>query len=173
MVWLRSIGMDRWLLEQVERGACVVGVCGGFQLLGNEIVDSDGVESSLPAVRGLGLLPVETRLAREKTTRTLTATTPSGVSFEGYEIHMGVTTIKAAEEPFAVLEDGTRDGVRRPHAIGTYLHGALENRAVMEELLGRPLPDDDVNNKYIQYDRLADWFAEHVEHDLFFREYVD
>ena len=84
-----------------------------------------------------------------------------------------MTTIKAAEEPFAVLEDGTRDGVRRPHAIGTYLHGAFENRAVMEELLGRPLPDDDVNNKYIQYDRLADWFAEHVEQDLFFREYVD
>ena len=172
MLWLRSLGMDRWLLEHVRRGGRVVGVCGGFQMLGEEIVDSDGVESEVPSVRGLGMLPVTTRLAREKTTRNVRARTPSGIQFEGYEIHMGVTVTRDEGEPFAVLEDGTRDGVRLSHAIGTYLHGAFENRAVMEELLGRPLPDDD-GDKSIQYDRLADWFAEHVEHDLFFREYVD
>ena len=65
MLWLRSSGMERWLLGQVERGARVVGVCGGFQMLGEEIVDPHGVESPVRAVRGIGLLPAR-RISRVK-----------------------------------------------------------------------------------------------------------
>ncbi len=75
-------------------------------------------------------------------------------------------------EPFAVLEDGTRDGIRLPNAIGTYLHGSFESRDVIEELLGHPVSDSH-GGKRLQYDRLADWFAEHVEYDVLLREYLE
>ncbi len=173
MAWLRARGLDRWLSDQMERGSRIVGVCGGFQMMGDAIHDPEGLESDTASVRGLGFLPVTTELAPDKTTRTVRARTPSGLSFDAYEIHMGVTSIdEDGSEPFAVLEDGTRDGIRRPQAIGTYLHGAFENMEVIEELLGHALVDGVAGEKATHYDRLADWFAEYVEHDVFFTEYV-
>ncbi len=173
IAWLRARGLDRWVLDQMDRGSRIVGVCGGFQMMGEAIHDPDRLESNSGSTRGLGLLPVTTRLAREKTTRTVTARTPSGLSFEAYEIHMGVSSIdEDGSEPFALLDDGTRDGIRRGDAIGTYLHGAFENQGVIEELLRHPVPDFH-GGKEFQYDRLADWFAEHVEHDVFLREYLE
>ncbi len=171
MHWLRARGFESWLLARVEQGAKLIGVCGGFQMLGDRIVDPDGVESSSASVRGLGLLPVETRLAREKTTRAVTARTPSGVEFQAYEIHMGVTTAQKEHDPFAITERGHADGVRTPGVLGTYLHGALENKAVLEEVIGRALPAIPENTKESQYDRLAQWFAEHVNEEIFTREY--
>ena len=173
MAWLRARGLDSWLSDQMNHGSRIVGVCGGFQMMGRAIHDPDGMESTVGSMDGLGFLPVTTRLAREKTTRTVTARTPSGLSFEAYEIHMGVTSIEEDGcEPFALLEDGTRDGMRRGRAIGTYLHGAFESQGVIEELLGHPVPDSN-GGKQFQYDRLADWFAAHVETDVFLREYVE
>ena len=173
MCWLRTAGFEPWLLAQVEKGARLVGVCGGFQMLGEQITDPDGVESAAGSVRGLGLAPLETRLAREKTTRAVSARTSSGIGFQAYEIHVGVTTAKVPQLPFATLEDGTADGIRTSRVVGTYLHGALENKAVMEELLGTVLPDTPVCNKDTQYDRLADWFAEHVNQEVLFKEYLN
>lgn len=172
MRWLRAAGFEQWLFQQVEEGAKLVGVCGGFQMLGQEVTDPDHVESAEGSVRGLGLLPVETRLATEKTTRSVSARTPSGIAFQAYEIHMGVTTAKNSQPPFAILEDGTADGIRSANVIGTYLHGAFENREVMEEVLGTALPDTPHVNKDNQYDRLAEWFAEHVNQEILFREYL-
>ena len=71
----------------------------------------------------------------------------------------------------ATLDDGTADGVRHSRLVGTYLHGALENKAVLEELLERTLPDTPLSNKAAQYDRLADWFAENVNQEVLFKEY--
>jgi adenosylcobyric acid synthase len=172
MTWLRAAGFEPWLLAQVEKGAKLIGVCGGFQMLGEEISDPDGVESAAGSVRGLGLLPVQTRLAREKTTRPVSARTPSGIAFQSYEIHMGVTASKDPQPPFAILDDGTPDGIRNSKIVGTYLHGALENKAVLEELLGKSLPDTPIRNKEAQYDRLAEWFAEHVNQEVLLKEYL-
>ncbi len=173
MAWLRARGLDSWLSDQMNHGSRIVGVCGGFQMMGKTIHDPDGLESNVGSTEGLGFLPVTTRLDREKTTRTVGARTPSGLSFEAYEIHMGVTSIEGdGSEPFAVLEDGTRDGMRRGQVIGTYLHGAFENQRVLEELLGHRLPDFQ-GGKQLQYDRLADWFGDHVVHDVFVREYIE
>jgi adenosylcobyric acid synthase len=171
MLWLRSSGMERWLVDQVRRGARVIGVCGGFQMLGEEIVDPHGVESPMGSVRGIGLLPGRTHLMREKITRAVKAHTPAGTWFEAYEIHMGVTVLEHGRPPFAVLADGVQDGIRLPQIIGTYLHGAFENKAVLEEILGYSLPGEPVRSKDAEYDRLADWFAEHVNHDVLAREY--
>jgi adenosylcobyric acid synthase len=171
MNWLRTKGFEPWLLSQIEKGSRVIGICGGFQMLGQQIIDPDGVESSSGSVRGLGLLPVETRLAREKTTRVVSARTPSGIEFQAYEIHMGVTTGTDSRDPFAIVEGGRPDGLRTPKIVGTYLHGALENKAVLEELVEVVLPDVGAT-KDAQYDRLADWFSTHVNNDVFSREYL-
>jgi len=172
MHWLRARGFEPWLLARVEQGTKLIGVCGGFQMLGERIVDPDGVESSSPSVRGLGLVPVETRLAREKTTRAVKARTPSGVEFQAYEIHMGVTTGVKEHDPFAVTDGGHVDGIRTSRVIGTYLHGALENKAVLEEVIGKALPAAAARTKDSQYDRLAEWFAEHVNEEIFAEEYL-
>jgi adenosylcobyric acid synthase len=172
MRWLRDRGFEPWLLARVEQGTKVIGVCGGFQMLGKRIVDPDRVESSSASVRGLGLLPVETYLAREKTTRAVKARTPSGVEFQAYEIHMGVTTAEKEYEPFAITDRGYADGIRTPRVLGTYLHGALENKAVLEEVIGRTLPSIAGETKDSQYDRLADWFVEHVNEELLATEYL-
>jgi adenosylcobyric acid synthase len=136
-------------------------------MLGRTIRDPDGMESSAGEAEGLGLLPAVTQLAREKQARAVTATTPGGVRFGGYEIHLGVTTVDRSDEvvPFARLAGdgpGGIDGVRRGGVIGTYLHGAFENPGVCAEVFGIDAPS--AMPKSGQYQRLAAWFGQHARH---------
>jgi adenosylcobyric acid synthase len=158
--WLRDVGLDDWIHGQRRRGATVVGICGGFQMLGRSIHDPWAVESTAGSAKGLGLLPVETVLAATKTTAVRTATTRRGVRFRGYEIHVGVTTVDAPVEPFARLDDGRMDGACVPGVVGTYLHGALESAEVCTEVFGVPV--DEPAPKRAHYERLADWFEDHA-----------
>jgi adenosylcobyric acid synthase len=157
LAWLREHGLDRWVREQHQGGATIIGICGGFQMLGDAIQDPEGVESFAgDSVRGLGLLRADTVLWPDKTTSVVAAATPAGTQFSAYEIHAGVTMVMTEAEPFATLEDGTPEGVRGRRVIGTYLHGALENAAVCSEIFGidvTPAP-----TKESEYRRLADWF---------------
>jgi adenosylcobyric acid synthase len=172
MTWLRSSGLADWLLQQYREGSTIVGVCGGFQMLGDEIIDPDRVESTAASVQGLGLIRAKTRLMPHKTMRLVVAHTDSGIPFHGYEIHMGITTIDDMGKPFAHLENGIPDGVRLPRIAGTYLHGALENKEVLEEILQRRLDAVLPDKPEPQYERLADWFAKHVDSELFAAEYL-
>ena len=172
MHWLRSSGLADWLMRQHREGTTVVGVCGGFQMLGDEIIDPDRVESSTTSVQGLGLIRASTRLTPHKTMRLVAAHTDSGIPFRGYEIHMGITTIEVSGKPFARLENGVEDGVRLPRIAGTYLHGAFENQEVLEEILQRRLAAVLPDKPEAQYERLADWFADHVDSKLFAAEYL-
>jgi adenosylcobyric acid synthase len=164
LFWLRETGLADWILERHRDGATIVGVCGGYQMLGRAIHDPDGMESAAGEAAGLGLLPAVTRLSREKQTRAVAATTAGGVRFGAYEIHLGVTAIDrdAGDRPFARLDDGTVDGVLRDGVIGTYLHGAFEDPDVCAEILriDRPV----AASKADQYQRLAAWFARHARH---------
>jgi adenosylcobyric acid synthase len=164
LLWLRDNGMEQWLKDQFDAGSRLIGICGGYQMLGTRIYDPHNVESPVREAPGLGFLPAETHLTREKLTRNVSARTPSGLRFEAYEIHMGSTTNSGKAKPFAVLEDGTEDGIRSGRVTGTYLHGALENRPVLEELVGHSLQARSILAKDAAYDRLAGWFAEHVNH---------
>ncbi len=159
LAWLRASGLADWILAQHRRGATVIGICGGFQMLGRSISDPYGVESRHRPAAGLGLLPAVTTMASAKTTRIRQARTAGGVAFTGYEIHVGTTRFDAACEPFAHLDDGTPDGARAPGAIATYLHGALENPDVCAELFG--IPARVMTPKAEHYGRLADWFERH------------
>jgi adenosylcobyric acid synthase len=160
--WLRSVGLADWMLRQHHAGTTIIGICGGFQMLGRAVSDPLGVESTTTTTRvqGLGLLPVETVLSAEKTTRVVTATTTGGVSFGAYEIHLGKTTYEGQRPtPFARLDDGATDGARAAGVVGTYLHGALEHAAVCSELFGIEMPSAPPKERH--YQRLADWFDRH------------
>jgi adenosylcobyric acid synthase len=163
LAWLRATGLAEWIVERHRQGTTVIGICGGYQMLGRTIADPAGMESSAGQATGLGLIAAATELARDKRTRAVTATTPAGVRFGGYEIHLGVTTIDEGDvTPFAHLEDGTAEGVRGRHLVGTYLHGALENGAVCAELFGIDPPA--TVGKAREYERMAAWFEKHARH---------
>lgn len=159
--WMRQRLLDRWVREQHEKGATVLGICGGFQMLGDVVRDPDGVESAAGTTTGLGLLPVVTTLARDKVTRVRRAVMPGGVEFDAYEIHVGVTTARVPLEPFARFDDGAPEGVRHGRVFGTYLHGLLEHAAVCRELFGVDLPARPP--KTAMYAALADWFEASIE----------
>jgi adenosylcobyric acid synthase len=156
LAWVRESGLDEWIASQSRDGANVIGVCGGYQMLGETIEDPNHVESAAMEARGLNMLPVRTVLRQEKTVRPVEATTPSGIRFHGYEIHMGETGRPSGAKPFAILSDGTEDGVRTERCAGTYLHGALECADVLSELLGCAIPA--APSKQESYAQLAGWF---------------
>lgn len=160
LAWLRDRGLDVWIREQHRRGATVIGVCGGFQMLGDEVHDPDAVESIGGRAEGLGLLPAKTILAAQKITRLRRATTSTGVAFSAYEIHLGVTTMRASAGAFANLDDGTPEGVRADRLIGTYLHGAFEDPAVCSDVFRTPVAP--VATKHAEHEALADWFDRHA-----------
>jgi len=161
LAWMRERGLDRWVNDQHVRGATVIGICGGFQMLGEEIRDPDGVESTQGTAPGLGLLPVNTILLREKTTRLQHGTTAGGARFEAYEIHLGETTSATSLPPFATLDDGAGEGVRMDRLVGTYLHGALEDAGVCSELFGVPIEAGATHAA--EYAALAGWFERYAE----------
>ncbi len=167
--WMRERGLDHWIKRQHAAGARIIGICGGYQILGESIEDPHGVESDVKQADGLGLLPVTTVLEPVKTTRKVEAVTPSGIEFSAYEIHMGITTRPENAEPFARTGYG-EDGIRADNCIGTYLHGALENENVIRELL-----DVVVNprkSKEETYETLAAWFEQNADMRLFEELYL-
>ena len=162
--WMRQQGFDLWLREQHAGGAQILGVCGGYQMLGESIEDPDHVESAETSVAGLGMLPVRTVLLQQKVTQRVTALTPKQRSFAAYEIHMGETSRPENAKPFATI-DGRAEGIYQDRCAGTYLHGALDNPDVLEEWFGfrppEPVSYDD------SYNRLADWFERWSDGPMF------
>ena len=157
--WLRDTGLAGWITGQHYRGAIIIGICGGFQMLGRTICDPAGAESPVRAASGLGLLPVDTVMVPEKTTALRMACSRGGVRFGAYEIHLGVTTSDQPMQPFARLSDGRAEGACVPGVIGTYLHGAFENADVCAETFR---VDVGAVSKTVQYRRLGEWFSQHA-----------
>jgi adenosylcobyric acid synthase len=157
--WLRDTGLAEWITRQHRRGATVIGICGGFQMLGRRIHDPARVESQAVVADGLGLLAAETVMQTAKTTAVRSASSRGGVRFSAYEIHMGATTVDASTQPFARLDDGRADGACADGVIGTYLHGAFENAEICAEIFGVEVAD---LLKADHYRRLGTWFSAHA-----------
>jgi adenosylcobyric acid synthase len=133
----RAAGWDRDLALHMRRGGRVIGICGGYQMLGSRVTDPLGIEGSARAVEGLGLLAVETEMAPEKTVRNSAARSLQyDVPLEGYEIHLGRTTGPDTLRP-SVRIDGRPDGAVSAdgRVMGTYLHGLLSSDAYRARLL--------------------------------------
>jgi adenosylcobyric acid synthase len=122
---LRDAGFDIDIAAHRRRGGMVLGLCGGYQMLGRAIHDPRGIEGQAGSAPGLGLLDVETRLAEEKRLEPATGETADGLSFNGYEMHMGVTEGPDCRRPFARLAGGAAEGAVSAdgRVIGTYVHG--------------------------------------------------
>lgn len=125
LLQFREQGWDRDIAAHVGRGGHVVGICGGFQMLGRVVRDPHGIEGRVSEAAGLGLLDVETVMEPEKTVRNASARSVRfDVELNGYEIHLGRTTGPDTARP-AVLVDGVADGATSAdgRVFGTYLHG--------------------------------------------------
>jgi len=122
---LREAGFDIDIAAHLRRGGRVLGLCGGYQMLGRTVTDADGIEGPAGTVPGLGVLDVETVLTAEKTLTLAKGTTTDGISFAGYEMHMGVTQGPDCARPFAQRADATPEGAvsANERVVGTYIHG--------------------------------------------------
>lgn len=136
---LRRNGVAQAIVRAHREGATVMGICGGYQLMGQEVCDPDHVEGEIERLPGLGLLPVSTRMQGEKITRQVRFHFLEGSeTCEGYEIHMGTTTplADAPASPLNHLADGREDGYFADRTcMGTYVHGILDNPSVIDYLL--------------------------------------
>jgi adenosylcobyric acid synthase len=168
--WLRATGLADAI---AAHDGPVLGICGGFQLLGRTI--EDAVESRAGVVDGLGLLDVDVRFEPDKTLQQPHGDA-LGESVTGYEIHHGVVT-RNAEQGLITLPDGTPEGALRGRVAGTHWHGLLENDAFRRAFLrwaaghaGRdgftPAPDTDfAGRRTAQLDLLGDLVADHLDTD--------
>ena len=118
---LRRNGCAQAIQRAHREGKMVIGICGGYQMLGQTINDPDGIEGDIPTLPGLGLLPIHTTMTAEKTTQQVTFMF-DGQQCEGYEIHQGISNTSEA-----ILQTD--------HCIGTYIHGFLDNPPVINHLL--------------------------------------
>lgn len=134
---LRTEGWDRDLAQHIRRGGRIIGLCGGYQMLGRSIDDPDGIEGAPRRVEGLGLLEIDTVMAPEKILRNSRARSlEHDVALEGYEIHLGRTSGTDCLRPMVEI-DGRPDGaVSADGAVmGTYLHGLFASDAYRRSLL--------------------------------------
>jgi adenosylcobyric acid synthase len=134
--WLKRSGLAELIIQAAQSGAYVAGICGGYQMLGKELHDPEGVESTYEHSEGLGLLPLHTTFLVGKRTvrvegKVCGASFASGQYVNGYEIHLGQTVREAGSRSLFQIENDHTDGtISDSEAIwGTYLHGVFHNRS--------------------------------------------
>ena len=184
LLWMRQNGLEARIKQHAAAGGAVLGICGGYQMLGEQLSDPLGVEEG-GSMQGMGLLPLKTEFTPEKARTRVSGAFGElegifaplrGVRFEGYEIHMGATPSPA---PIAELFDsvsGTSrpDGCCRGSVYGTYVHGILDAeevaRGVIEALARKKGVDpktlgsvSGAEYKQRQYDILASTMREHMD----------
>ena len=163
---MREEGWDIDIQAHHRRGGQVLGLCGGFQMLGRTISDPDGLEGPPGTVEGLGLLDVDTVLTAPKTVREVAGAAADGSgAFTGYEIHMGRTAGPDCERPLHRLSDGRPDGARSAdgRVAGTYVHGLFGSDAHRTEWLRGFGVDSGVVSHDGLVDRTLDELARHLE----------
>ena len=195
LAWMNSQGLSRAVQKLHGEGTAIVGICGGYQMLGQRLSDPDGIESSVPEMEGLGILPLTTVFAGTKETHRIHGEVvgasgllkfAAGAPVTGYEIHMGRTTGEGVALPFRINDrtdvavtpdtayDGAMDALGR--VLGTYVHGLFHNgqlrRAILEELARRKgiaLPESlELGAMDAEFDKLADWVRGSLDMDLIY-----
>jgi adenosylcobyric acid synthase len=168
LAWLRAQGLDDALAQHVQRGGAVLGICGGLQMLGEALIDMHGIDGNAP---GLGLLPLVTQFAKEKTVQRTALTFASlqgawqglsGVTVQGYEIHHGQTQavhgslspLDSATEVAPALAWQSANG----QVLGLYLHGLFEDPAALKALFGTQVPTLET-----VFEGLADFVDRHLD----------
>ncbi len=172
--WLRRHGWETPIRRHLRYGGKVIGLCGGFQMLGRRIADPHGLEGDAGASEGLGVLDIETALAPDKTLRNVRGRLAlEDAPVTGYEIHAGVTGGAALERAAVRLDDGRAEGALSEdrRVLGTYLHGLFESPPALAALLrwaglAAPEPLDYGARRAAGIERLADAVEAHLAHPV-------
>jgi len=179
--WLKKTGWADIIKKYTDADGHVLGICGGYQMMGRFVHDPQGLEGTSGTSRGLDLLPVETVLKAPKTT-TLTRFLWQNVSGVGYEIHMGETQILEGDSLFSIFERNhvpcqTEDGCEMHDSklMGTYIHGMFDSPAITKKWLNTigiesiDVPDENrFKARDNAYDLLAAHFKNHMNTDAIF-----
>jgi adenosylcobyric acid synthase len=169
LAFLRAQGWDIDLLAHVRRGGRVLGVCGGYQMLGRRIADPNGIEGPPGEAAGLGLLDVETVLGGTKMLRAVRGRlSRGGGDFAGYEMHVGETFGPGCAAPWAILEDGTPHGAASPDGriVGGYVHGLFAEASARGALLAELGAPSDGIDQSARVDQALDEIADILERSL-------
>ncbi|EMS98924.1 cobyric acid synthase [Agrobacterium tumefaciens str. Cherry 2E-2-2] len=164
---LKNTGLDIDIKAHVRRGGHVLGLCGGYQMLGKTVADPEGIEGPPATVDGLGLLDVDTVLTGDKRLVSVTGKSFDGVDFSGYEMHVGETTSGTDSLPFSKI-DGHEDGAVSPDGriFGTYIHGLFSDNRQRGAWLERLGGQNTELNYDAQVDAVLDRLAAHMEQHL-------
>ncbi len=162
---LREAGFDIDIAAHLRRGGMLLGLCGGYQMLGRVLHDPDGIEGPPGTAQGLGLLDVETTLSNEKRLEPARGTTFDGAPFSGYEMHMGVTQGPDCARTFATLETGMPEGAMSAdgRVIGTYVHGLFSDDRQRAAWLARFAAGAPQIAYEASVDEILDRLAAHLE----------
>ena len=174
--WIHTTGWIEKIKAYAHQGGHVLGICGGYQMMGDTVHDPGGLEGKPGSTEGLGLLPVETELKAPKVT-TLTRFTKQNAQGSGYEIHMGQTNRKGGNPLFQVVERNSTpthdaDGcvATDSKSMGTYIHGLFDNPEItrfwlnhigLHDLEVSDLGGLDARNR--EYDLLAEYFEKYID----------
>lgn len=198
LIYLRNSGLDEQILRLARKGRRIVGICGGYQILGRTLRDPKHTESSVAETNGLGLLGIDTEFAVEKTTTQVDAVIGTGLNGEfkavegmpvrGYEIHMGQSERDEDTKPFVHIQTRLGEGVdvwdgavnKDGNVMGTYIHGIFDDvpfcRAYLNEIRkskGLDALESDVDSfdafKEKEYNKLADLMREHLDMDEIYK----
>ncbi|MCJ2040793.1 cobyric acid synthase [Methylobacterium sp. HMF5984] len=164
--FVRAQGWDVDLHAHLRRGGRVLGLCGGYQMLGRTLSDPDGIEGEARTVPGLGLLAVDTVMTPLKRLEAVSGTSlPDGMPFTGYEMHVGDTTGADAERPLLRLADGRADGAVSADGLvsGTYVHGLFADDRQRAAWLARLGARSDGASYEAGIERVLDALAAHLE----------
>jgi adenosylcobyric acid synthase len=185
MRWLRESGLEAAIQRHAGRGGLVLGICGGYQMLGQIIRDTGNIEGG-SEIAGMRLLPIDTEIMPEKkrlrsrgrVVGAQKALTPlNGAVAEGYEIHMGVSHLDGGV-PFLLLDDGETDGCVSGNVAGTYMHGFFDSDQCRDALIAAlckqkgisvPLAFDFALHKQEQFNKLAAALREHLDMPFIYR----
>jgi adenosylcobyric acid synthase len=183
MQYIHNSSLKTGIYRAHRNNIPIIGICGGYQMLGEKIIDMKGVETTLESINGLGLLNTTTEMEETKKTTQINGKIMMDFPFAkgcndmevtGYEIHMGTTKLMGDNTPIINLEDGRVDGAinKQNNVIGTYLHGIFDNDKLRNLILNNIREkkglsiDNNVNYeklKDMEYDKLAQLVREHID----------
>lgn len=198
LIYLRNSGLEEQILRLHRAGKIIVGICGGYQILGKIIKDPHGTESGIEEINGLGLLNTETIFEQDKTTTQIEGKIlprNNGVlenienyNVAGYEIHMGQTKLLEGAKPFIKIEKRLEDNVEvldggineKGNVFGTYIHGIFDNIKFTRELLNRVREEKGLDKiessvkdfnefKEIEYKKLAKLVRNNVDMEKIYK----
>jgi adenosylcobyric acid synthase len=172
-LWLQETGLAQGILQLSQKGTRIVGICGGYQMLGETILDEQAMAGNGGMYLTLGLLPIETIFVDEKQTVQVAGTSYAGHAMTGYEIHLGRSRPIQPIQSFVQLDDGRQDGVYTERVIGTYLHGIFQNRTFTRDYFnqirvekGLEEVSSEILSDYERREQAYEMLAHHVRKHL-------